>query len=825
MSAYSRKVIGDFWQERTRTILVVTAIAIGIAAFSAVMSAFAILTRELDRGYLATNPASATLLVDRVDDELLSAIVTTSGVGDAEARRTVSGRIKAGPVEWRNLMLFVVKDYGNIRISKLEPQQGAWPPSTGEILIERDAIQVARARIGDTVIVRTASGKEQSLRFTGSVHDVGRAQARMENIVYGYINLDTLALLGEAAYLDQVNILVASNRLDEKHIAAVAAGVTKTIEDRGHTVRRVDIPRPARHPHSDIMGLLLLSMSSFGLFALALSGVIVVNLLTALMSSQVRQIGVMKAIGGGRWQIARIYLGQALFLGIAAFLAALPIGILGGRILCRYLAVFLNFDITSFSVPLWVYLLDVAVGVAVPLLAAAYPVWNGTRVTVREALADFGVGSGAAPHSFGSRWFDRVLSGARGAGRPLVLALRNGFRHRTRTILTLLTLAASGLFFMSALNIRASMINTLDHLFAAKKFDLSVNLGTMVPFERVEGAARNTPGVAGVEGWIATEGAIPDTADPEEEAAAAAHSNGRGSGGQNGGDRFSVIALPADTRMFAPDMAEGRGLQTTDSDAVVMNSALIAKARADRLRRGAAGPKVGDTVTLRVGPAELSWRLVGIANEPFTPPVAYISLAYLEQLGGHAGMVNTLRLALDKSDPAFVNAVKTSLDRSLEQGGVRALSSSSKADGRFGFDQHMVMIYVFLIVVSVILAGVGGLGLMTTMSLNVLERRREMGVLRAIGATPAAIRLIVVTEGVVIGVMSWALAALAAWPVSKALGNLLLTLMFKTRLEFTFEPGGVAIWLALSIVLASGASFVPAWHASRVTVREALAYA
>ena len=67
------------------------------------------------------------------------------------------------------------------------------------------------------------------------------------------------------------------------------------------------------------------------------------------------------------------------------------------------------------------------------------------------------------------------------------------------------------------------------------------------------------------------------------------------------------------------------------------------------------------------------------------------------------------------------------------------LGSASKADSRFSVDQHMVMIYIFLIVMSGILAGVGGLGLMTTMNLNVLERRREMGVLRAIGASPPGV--------------------------------------------------------------------------------------
>src|SRR5262249_36609471 len=237
-----------------------------IAAFTTVLSSYAILTRELDQGYLATNPPSFTLVTDAIDDALMTAIAANQGVSAAEARRTVPGRIKVGPAEWRNLVLFVVKDYGNIRVSTLVPQQGAWPPATGEILIERDALQVARAHIGDTVTVKTARGQEQTLRVSGSAHDVGQAQARMENIVYGYITLDTLAQLGEEPYLDRMNIVVTGNRFDEQHIRNVAEGVKTLVESQGHTVRRLDIPRPGKHPHTDIMGLLLLAMAGFGLF-------------------------------------------------------------------------------------------------------------------------------------------------------------------------------------------------------------------------------------------------------------------------------------------------------------------------------------------------------------------------------------------------------------------------------------------------------------------------------------------------------------------------------------------------------------------------------
>jgi putative ABC transport system permease protein len=136
----------------------------------------------------------------------------------------------------------------------------------------------------------------------------------------------------------------------------------------------------------------------------------------------------------------------------------------------------------------------------------------------------------------------------------------------------------------------------------------------------------------------------------------------------------------------------------------------------------------------------------------------------------------------------------------------------------------MVMIYVFLIIMSCILAAVGGLGLMTTMSLNVLERRREMGVLRAIGATPAVIWRIVMAEGLAIGLMSWAIAATAAWPVSNLIANGIGMHVFRTRLAFAFETRAVFLWLAVSVTLGVIASFVPAWHASRCSVREAVSY-
>ena len=788
MTAAQHKIVRDVWQERGRTLIVVLAIAVGIAGFTAVLSAYSILTRELNKGYLSTNPPSVTLRTDRVDDSLIKAVLASGAVAEAEARRVMQARIKTGPMEWRNLALFVVKDFTRIRVGKLQRDGGAWPPKPGEMLIERNAFQVAHTKIGDIVAIKIAGQNTRHLRIAGSVHDVGQAQARMENIVYGYITMDTVAQLGQAPYLDQLNIVVAGDRFDERHIRSVATEVTAVLEGLRHPVRKVDVPAPGKHPHADIMRLLLLDMSVFGFAILLLSSILVINLLTALMAAQVRQIGMMKAIGARRWQVAGIYFGEVSLLGVAAVVLALPPGIVGGRVLCRYLAVLLNFDMTSFAVPGWVYLLVLAAGIVVPLAVAAYPVLKGSGITVRLAMVDFGV----SPDSFGATPLDRMLATIGGTLRPLLMVMRNTLRRRERLAITVLTLAASGLFFMSALNIRASLIRTLDRSFASKRYDLWVTFNTLYPFADLQHATRGIEGIKRAEGWIVTEGSFiaPD-------------------------DHFALIALPPRTTLVRLRVVSGRALGPGDSDAIVVNSALAAKRPT---------LKIGDAVNLRTGPSVLQWRVVGIAREPFSAPTAYVSKRRLDDLGRQEGMANSLRIALDKPDAATLNAAKAVLDRNFEHDGLRALESTTKAESRYGFDQHMVMIYVFLLVTSAIIAVVGGLGLMTATTLNVMERRREIGILRAIGATPWMISLTVIAESVVTGVVSWAVAALVAWPVSRAVGDWLISALFQTGLDFHFEPIGLAAWLAVSISIAIVASVLPALRASRSTVRETLAW-
>jgi putative ABC transport system permease protein len=125
---------------------------------------------------------------------------------------------------------------------------------------------------------------------------------------------------------------------------------------------------------------------------------------------------------------------------------------------------------------------------------------------------------------------------------------------------------------------------------------------------------------------------------------------------------------------------------------------------------------------------------------------------------------------------------------------------------------------------AILIAIVGGLGLMGTMSMNVLERTREIGVIRAVGASDGSVVKIFLVEGLFIGALSWLIGTIVSLPISKLLSDAVGAALTDAPLSYTFSTKGALLWLGIVLILAGMASFLPAWNASRLTVREVLAY-
>jgi putative ABC transport system permease protein len=808
-----QKVLRDLGGNKGRTVLVVLSIAVGVFAVGAITTTQLLLSPRLAAVYAATTPASASLSVNKpFGEDLAASVRRIEGVGAAEGLRTETIRVRTGADEWRQLQITAREDFQALTLNKITSQRGAWPPPRREIVIERNAFSFLKAAIGDDVTVEVADGKQFTLRVAGTAHDIGTPPAVFTGTVYAYATVETLDWLGltpdpaDAAVTSQtsapqaqlskraftqLSFTVAENTGDVDHIREVAGRVKHRIEQNDLTVLGTEIPVPGEHPASSTLQSLLLTMGILGTLSLFLSGFLVVNTVTAILTQQITQIGVMKAIGARTGQLLGMYLVTIVAYGILAFALAAPLAAYAGYGLATYLAGLLNFDMEPISVPAQALILEALVALLVPVLAALLPVLSGTRLSVREALNAAG-----GTTAFGRGWFDRLIESLRGLPRPMLLSLRNTFRRKGRLALTLTTLTLGGAIFIGVLSLRASILATVDDALAYFQYDVQVRLADSYRGDHVVDEALQVPGVTSAEVWAF--GSVRRLRPDGRE-----------------GNSTLVIAPPADTAMIQPTLIDGRWLLPEDDDAVVLNSAVL---------KDEPELKVGDTVTLMVGKKETTWRVVGMVRSTLSGPIVYANYPVFSRLNGTPGRASQLQVTTEKHDAASQEAVAIALKTRLDESRLRVASTETVSAMRAGIDKQIEIIILLMAAMAVLMAAVGGLGLMGTMGINVLERSREIGVMRAIGAPTFAMLQIFVVEGMLIGALSWVVGAIAAIPISKLMSDAIGPALFQSQLTYTFSLPGAALWLGMVLALAAIATLMPALRASRLTVRAVLAY-
>ena len=788
-----RKVLGDLWSNKTRTVLVVLSIAVGVFAVGMIAGSQVMLAHDMSAANDASNPFSASINTDQTfDDELVQAIRRMPGVDDAEGLSTPVFQVSAGPGVWKNTRFKVIPDFKNLRIGTIKPLSGAWPPPKKELLLERSSLSYLNTHVGSTVLVDLPDGTKRQMRVAGAVYDVAWA-SQLFSFGAAYITSDTARWLGQSGEFSELRITVDGDRHDIAHIKQVVSQVRDKIERSGRTVGSVNIPSPpGKHWADEILQAIMLIMSVLGAISLLMSGFLVVNTISALLTQQTRHIGVMKSIGARSRDIVGMYLMTVFIFGVLALLVAIPLGALGAQVLVNVFAGLMNFDPLGGGVPPHVLGLEVAAGLMVPLLAALWPVSAGTRVTVREAISGYGLGKGR----YGRSRLDRLIGRIRFLSRPLLLALRNTFRRKGRLALTLSTLVLGGAMVIGVLSVRASLLKTLDDYFLIYNYDIGVYMARPTRVVAIENAARHVPGVVAVESW------------------------GQASGRRVLADRtktpgITMTGMPKQTRLFEPKILAGRWLLPADENAVVIAADLL-KTEPDL--------KLGGDLVLDINGHETSWRIVGIAQALLVGRQVYTDYDYLARITNSVGRSGVVRVVAQQHDGAFEAQVAKDLRERFKQAGLQVSGTQTIGEIRKGVEFQFNIIVAMLLVMAVLLAFVGGLGLMGTMSINVLERTREIGVMRAIGASNGAILRIVLVEGVMIGVVSWLIGFVLAFPFSMLLSSVVGQAFVRSELNFTFSLTGALLWLGVVTALAALASFLPAWNASRVTVRDVLAY-
>jgi putative ABC transport system permease protein len=791
-----RKVFVDLWGAKARTLLVVLTIAVGAFAVGFVSDMLFLTLPDMDRDFQRANPHSAILYTAVFDEDLLHSLAKVPGVEAVEGRGSLNARALLPNGSKAALALTSLPTKGELQIDKIfayDPP--VLPPMMkGEGYLERSAAAVLGVGPGDTVSFELDDERVRTIKIVALVHSPSTIPYMFMNQITIFTEAATLRGYGGTGLYDQVLMRVSEKQRDADHVQEVASLVGNKIENSGRPLYYTFIYMPGQHFAATITQALGFLMLGLGILAVFLGTFLVINTINALIGQQVRYIGVMKAIGARSGQIVTMYIVLVLGFGVLALLIALPLQIILGSGTGNQVADMLNFIPGPARISTYALGLSLFVALVVPLVTALRPVLKGTRVSVREAISDYGIGQQVRQRD----WIDRLVERIRGLPRPLLISLRNTFRRKGRLFLTMTVLVLAGAIFIGVFNLRASMNGAIEEVIGYILSDVNIAFDRPYRMEELNPILEGIPGIVSVEAWGDASGTVMIP-------------------GTDSGNQVALIAPPADSTMIDPTLTAGRWLVPDDENAIVIGNHLTA-VRPEL--------KVGDQITLDIYGQKSVWTIVGIyrmaGNNP--TPLLYVNKEPLLRLLNDPGRTATLRIKTTEHTLAYQRQVSAALEAAFAAHGIRVVDNAVGAELISANNSQTDVLVYFMLMMALLIAVVGGLGLASTMSMNVLERTREIGVMRAIGARNGSIFQLVVVEGMFIGILSWILGAILAIPIGSVLAFVVGTTMLQSALAFSFSMGGFLLWLILVIIISALASLLPARNAVRLTIREVLAY-
>ena len=401
---------------------------------------------------------------------------------------------------------------------------------------------------------------------------------------------------------------------------------------------------------------------------------------------------------------------------------------------------------------------------------------------------------------------DTLIVKAKHVSYTVLLIIGNTFRNVPRLTMTQVVLVGSGMLFIAVMGVNDAVRHTFGTaLRDIHRYEITYTLQKDARSTRLVQFVAAQPNVRAVESWNSLNGSVRPQTQPKHDP---------------NDERAMIFGMPLDTAMYAPSLRSGRWLQSGDDRAVTVHEELARKL----------GIETGDWITLRVGSGDESdWEVVGTFFDPARDSGIYMDQHAFAAVMTRPGKTNTLFIQTEDATQAAVAATNLALKQFLEGnnlpvvvGGLFDVTTIDEITARRlqGFSMLISLLSIMVVVVAI----VGSIGLSGTLSLSVMERTREIGVMRAIGASSRRITGLFVGEGLIQAIMSWAVAIPLGIVGAYLLSTVVLTAILGDELIYIFRPTGILIWLIVVVVLGIAASWLPARRATRVSVRESLAY-
>jgi putative ABC transport system permease protein len=795
------KVWYDLWHNKLRTLLVIVSIAVGVFGLGVTFGLAEQMLPAMDAAHKSSIPSHATLYLNKaIDRDTILALRRVPGVADIEPLNLVQIRWKLRHEDpWRTGALLQRDDYTQQTYDIVQLKAGSWPEEN-DLSIERMHSPFYGIDIGDQVIIEVGD-QERLFSISGKIRHPFVPPPSMYDQAWFFGSSQVMELFGlPDGKFAQIKIRAAEYSLDNAKM--VASAVKERLAKQGIGVAATMYQDPDKHWGRMFVDGMTVVIEVLAVISMLLSVVLVLNTLTAVITQQTNQIGIMKAIGGSSFNITKVYLAVVLVYGLLSLLIAFPLAAMASFRVSQWFLGLYNIDYESYSPSNRILIFEAVAALVVPLLGALWPILKAASITVRQAIASYGLGG-----DFSTSWIDRLVEqiGRRFLVSYNAMALSNTFRRKGRLLLTQLVLVIAGVMFMMVMTLSSSITATNDAEFGRHTYDATFSLEEMQRLEKLSQMVESVPGVVKADMWLAIPASILRQGQRALDAGLGAQLQG----------------LPLDDPMYHPLIVEGRWFEPGDEQVLVMN-----KQTADDLHI-----QLGDTVSLDLGIyGKDDWKVIGLYRVflmfggGFSTDAIYAPRQAVFEVTKKVGKGNTLLVRTsDHSFEGVAQIIGQVQDR-LKMNNIGIAQSETMPSLRRTSDTSFSLVIIMLLVLAVIVALVGGIGLMGSLWISVIERAKEIGILRAIGATTGRILGMFILEGVVQGTMSWVFAVPLALLVTPLMANALGQTMFKSRLDYQFNFGAALAWLGIVVAISVLASAIPARNAAQLNVRQSLNY-
>lgn len=791
--AITKKSYRDLSKRKARTIFTILTIALGVAG----ISMFAIVPLMDEAMEIEIREANIYNVQLNVADVELNEtnIMDIEGIDNVESFEVRTGfftKIYVG--DRRNDAIFIgVDDFDNQEVDLVIKNSGEYP-SDLEVLNEaaNERSGVFNKKKGESVRVVAADGSEMNLGITGEAGSLLYSSFPSQGIAVFYTNIETVRSLGN---FSGYNLL--SFRLEDtgqEIMEETVEDIRSYLTNNTSVVAFAELPEIREEgtwPGQEMFADLSTMFYFITVVAIFCSIFLISNTMHTIVSEQKKQIAGMKAIGATRFQVFKSYLTTSFLMGAIGAVIGSVIGIGIAVLFINYIGSMFGIS-PGFLMNFPIVVISLVVGILITILASIPALISALRITVREGMQDQGISA-----EFGTSLIDRTLKRTGWMPRTAQMGVRNVGRNKKRSVSTIIQVCLAVGVLLGVVSFGTSMFDAVAGEYDNWTFDIrvmGVETGGKPLTTDITVMLENISGVDAAEPYIS-------------------------SGVEINGEEFYAYGFPHDTQAFnhGKTIVKGNWFsadQENSNEKVVIITEVLTRRM---------GWEMGDSLTFMTATGPHTFEVVGITSAlMFNGLTCYFPLQTLQDILQKQDVASGFHVLTESKSHGDIDSVSTSVEDVMLQNGY-AIHNDVWYVAEELNQQNNQMIGNALYAIGGLVVVITLIGLMNTLTMNILDRTKEIGMLRCIGAKAMNIRSVFASEGILLVFVGWIIGI----PVGFLLGNAMwygMSQAMDIEAPFLYPIINVPIVLVITMVIGILIIQPPLWRATHIKPGDALRY-